>query len=95
LISASDGIVSTNARYRPCSTVRACATLPSGMPILRATSSGFGIGESLHRIDEDLVDLLGRGRRDVLDVHAAFRACHQRDALRAAVDHHCRRRAPS
>ena len=39
LISASEASVSTNALYSPCSTARACATLPSGTPIFRATSS--------------------------------------------------------
>ena len=39
LISASDASVSSNARYRPCSIARPCGMLPSGMPILRATSS--------------------------------------------------------
>ncbi len=49
---------------------------------------GLGVGQSLDRVDEDLVDLLRRLRRDFLDVHAAFGARHQADALRHAIDDH-------
>ena len=49
---------------------------------------GLGIGEALHRIDEDLVNFLGRLRGDFLDVHAAFRARHQHHALRPPIDDH-------
>ncbi len=58
------------------------------MPILRATSSASASVRPVGRVDEHLVDLLGRLRGDFLDVHAALGARHQHDALRAAVDDH-------
>src|SRR5882672_3479762 len=55
--------------------------------LLRETV-GLGILQARARIDEHRVDLPGRLCRDFLDVHAAFAGGHERDALRAAVDHH-------
>src|SRR5438067_3015574 len=48
----------------------------------------LGVGETLHRVDEDLVNFFGRLRGDFLDVHAALRARHQDYALRSPVDDH-------
>ena len=47
----------------------------------------LAIREPLRRIDEHLVNPLGRVRRDFLDVHAAFGRGHHGDLLRAAVHH--------
>ncbi len=49
---------------------------------------GLGVGQAGGRVDEHLVDLFRRGRGDVLDIHAALGARHERDSLRAAIDHH-------
>ncbi len=61
-------------------------------PIRNADARGNLVGvdvvQALRRVDVHLVDLLRRARRDLLDVHAAFRGGHQHDLLRAAVDHH-------
>ncbi len=45
------------------------------------------IGQALLRVDEYLVDFLRRVRRDLFDVHAAFRGGHHADFLRTAVHH--------
>ena len=42
---------------------------------------GLGTGQSFDGIDKDLVNLLRRFGGDFFDVHAAFGARHQRDAL--------------
>jgi hypothetical protein len=46
---------------------------------------GLRVGQADQRVDEHLDDLLGRGVRHFLDVHAAFAAGHHRDLLRRAV----------
>src|SRR6185503_10994920 len=48
----------------------------------------FAVGKTFARIDEDLVNLIRRVGGDCLDVHAAFGARHQHDALRRAIDDH-------
>src|SRR5690606_23509264 len=49
---------------------------------------GFGVGQTGERIDEHLVDFLGRLGGDFFDVHTAFAGGHQRHALGAAIDDH-------
>ena len=52
------------------------------------SSDGLAVFQAGRRVDEDLVDFVGCFGGDLLDVHAAFAARHQADALGAAIHHH-------